>query len=112
MKRVVVVLAMGWCTTSVALHAQSSGTIQFRGSIVQGTCADTVAVNRSQEPGRGRNRCAPGAKGIGGTRDAPAYSEQRTTVSSHTGIDVLDYYVDIARSRSSVKVQVRRRDYD
>jgi hypothetical protein len=34
------------------------------------------------------------------------------SVSRHTGIRVLDYYVNSARSRSSEQVQLLRRDYE
>ncbi|HEY2622410.1 MAG TPA: hypothetical protein VGI53_03130 [Dyella sp.] len=111
MKRAVMLLAMALSTTSVALHGQSSGTIQISGLILQGTCADTVAVNRSPEPRQVSHRCALAATG-GVTRHGPLYTEHRMSVSRHTGIRVLDYYVDSARLRSSEQVQLLRRDYE
>jgi hypothetical protein len=110
MKRALMVLTMGLFATSAALHA-TSGTIRFRGMIVQGTCADTVSVNRSPEPRQVRQRCETGATGAGAAQNAPIYTERTTMVSGHTGIDALDYYLDMVRSRSGGQVQLLTRDY-
>jgi hypothetical protein len=111
MKLAITVLAIGLCTTSVASHAWQTGTIRFTGLIVQATCSDAVAVNRYPESRRAPGRCARGATGVDGTGHAPAYTERETMVSGHSGIEVLDYYIDIVRSSSSAQVHVLTRDY-
>jgi type 1 fimbria pilin len=111
MKLAITVLAMGLCTSSAASHAWPAGTIHFMGSIVHQTCADAVAVNRSPAPRHVPNRCTPGATGVGGSGNAPVYAEHMTMVSGRSGIEVLDYYIDIVRSGSGGQVRVLTRDY-
>ena len=111
MKIAITILAMGLCTTSVALHASSIGTIYFSGLIVHETCADAVAVNHSPEPQRVPNRCASGATGAGGNANATAYTEHMTTASGDSGIDVLDYYVDLVRESRNEQTRVLTRNY-
>jgi type 1 fimbria pilin len=97
MKRALLVLIMGLCTTSVGLHA-TSGTIRFRGLIVQGTCADAVSVTRSSKSRQVQVRCESGVAGAYEARNAPVYTERTTMISGYTGIETLDYYVDLVRS--------------
>jgi hypothetical protein len=111
MKLAIAVLAMGLCTTGIATHARQGGTIRFTGLIVRETCADAVAVNRSPAPRRVPNRCAPSVTGVGGTSSAPVYTEHLTTVSSHSGIEVLDYYLERVHPSSREQARVLTRDY-
>lgn len=111
MKLTVMALAMGLCTAGAALHAQPTGTIRFFGLIVQGTCADALVMTHSPEPQQSRNRCKQSAGGVGAAHDVAVYTEHRTTVSTHSGIDLLDYYVDVARSRAGAQVQLVTRNY-
>ena len=111
MKLAITVLAMGLCTTSFASHAPQGGTIRFTGLLVRETCADTVAVNHSPAARRVPDRCAPAAKGVGGASNAAAYTEHMAPVIGRSGIEVLDYYVDLVRSSSSEQVRVLTRDY-
>jgi type 1 fimbria pilin len=110
MKRALMVLILGLCTTSVGLHA-TSGTIRFRGLIVQGTCADAVSATRSSGSRQVQGRCESGVAVTYGTRNVPIYTERTTKINGPTGIATLDYYVDLVRSSSAAQVQLLTRDY-
>ena len=110
--RAVMIFAIGFSAACVSfVHAEPTGTIHFSGLIVQETCAATLAMTRSLEPQQARDRCMQGAVGVGGADDVPTYTEHVAAVHGYSGIDLLDYYVDIARSRPGTQVQLITRDY-
>ncbi len=112
MKAVGMVLAMVLCATSAALHAESTGRIQFQGSIVMETCADAVAMTRSAGSPQAHRRCALGAVGAEGLDNASSYTERLAAASGDSGIDLLDYYADIVHARPGALAQVLTRAYD
>ena len=109
MKRAVVVLAMALSMVAGA-RAEVSGTIHFKGVITHGTCADLPAVTSSAAP-RAPGQCTLRVTSIGGSRDAPIYLEHTRAISDHSGIDILDYYVDSVRAHSSKQVLLLTREY-
>lgn len=111
MKRAVLVLSMGLCAAAAALHAEPAGTVQFRGLIVQETCVGAVATTGSMEAQQAHSRCMQGVGGMGGAGGDPIYTEHREAVGASSGIDLLDYYVDLVRARPGVQVQLISRDY-
>jgi hypothetical protein len=111
MNRAVLVLSMGLCTAAAALHAGPAGMVQFRGLIAQETCANAAATNRSVEPQQVHSHCAHGTGGFGRAVDDPIYTEHREAASTYSGIDLLDYYVDLVRALPGAQVQLVTRDF-
>lgn len=111
MNRAVLVLSMGLRAAAAALHAEPAGMIRFRGLIVQETCANTAATSRSVEPQQVHRRCTQGTEGFGRAVDDPIYTEQREAASTYSGIDLLDYYVDLVRASPGAQVQLVTRDF-
>lgn len=115
MKSVIMALGMGLCITSTALHAASpitTGVIQFSGALVEDTCVGTVLPTPGPGLVQNRTGCGdmPASGGNAGT--GPAYTESMATIAGHSGVDVLDYYIDNLHAVSVASVHLFTRDYD
>lgn len=115
MKSAVKVLAMGLCVASAALYAAppvTIGMVRFSGAIVQDTCVNTVPA--TLEPGavRKHSGCGDMATRGGVAASGPAYAESMTMIAGHSGVDVLDYYIDKLQAVSVASVHLLTRDYD
>lgn len=115
MKRIVLIAAVAALALAGTAQAANvvTGKITFVGRIVSGTCMEPVTSARS-DLREGAIACSGGGEVVSpmaSTAEA-VYQQQVVAATGHSGLEMLDYYVDNTRNFSALQPKLVTRTYD
>ncbi|WP_199101032.1 hypothetical protein [Dyella sp. ASV21] len=115
MKRIFHIAVVALALAGAAHAAQGpTGKITFVGKIVSGTCDSAAAASGRMELRDGAGACSSAGEFVSpsaSTVDA-VYHQQVSVPAGPSGMEMLDYYVDNARSFSAVQPKLVTRSYE